>query len=124
MQSNRSTEILVSIRTECFIPSLTRVSQVNVVCFVFTAVLLPLLTLKFFRNSIDPLPNDKILDWSKFKAFADDKMIVTQKLKFVLGRIENIVGKGENAGYQHFLLSPQCFQKISFPEVLKVGIVR
>ena len=25
-------------------------------------------------------------------------------------RVENIVGKGENAGYQHFLLFPQCFQ--------------
>ena len=24
---------------------------------------------------------------------------------------ENIVGKGENAGSQHFLLFPQCFQK-------------
>ena len=23
---------------------------------------------------------------------------------------ENIVGKGENAGFQHFLLFPQCFQ--------------
>ena len=23
-------------------------------------------------------------------------------------------GKGENAGYQHFLLFPQCFQKFSF----------
>ena len=31
---------------------------------------------------------------------------VTQKLKFNLGRAENIVGKGENAGYQHFLLFP------------------
>ena len=57
------------------------------------------------------LPNDKILDWSKFKAFADDKMNVTKELKFVSGREENIVGKGENAGYQHFLLFPQCFQK-------------
>ena len=28
-------------------------------------------------------------------------------------RVENIVGKGENAGYQHFLLFPQCFQKPS-----------
>ena len=34
--------------------------------------------------------------------------------KFVLGRVENIVGKGENAGYQHSLLFPQCFQKASF----------
>ena len=28
-------------------------------------------------------------------------------------RVENIVGKGENAGYQHFLLFPQCFQRSS-----------
>ena len=34
---------------------------------------------------------------------------VTQNLKFVLGREENIVGKGENPGYQHFLLFSQCF---------------
>ena len=36
---------------------------------------------------------------------------VLQKLKFVIGLVENIVGKGENAVYQHFLLFPQCFQK-------------
>ena len=59
---------------------------------------------------ISSLPNDKILDQSKFKAFADDKIKVTQKLKFVLRRTENIAGKGENAGYQHFLLFPQCYQ--------------
>ena len=66
---------------------------------------------------VKSLPNDKILDWSKFKAFADDKIITTQKLQLALGRVENIVGKGENAGYQHFLLFPQCFQKLSFPGV-------
>ena len=38
-------------------------------------------------------------------------------LKFVLGRVENIMGKGENAGYQLFLLFPQYFQKLSFPGV-------
>ena len=27
-------------------------------------------------------------------------------------RTENIVGKGENAGYQHFLLFPQCFKRL------------
>ena len=42
---------------------------------------------------------------------------------FVLGRVENIVRKGENAGYQHFLLFPQCFQKQSFTGSLKFGIV-
>ena len=44
------------------------------------------------------------------------------KSKFLLERVENIVEKGENAGYQHFLLFPQCFQKLSFQEMLKVGI--
>ena len=64
------------------------------------------------------------LVYSKFKGLADDRMIMTQKLEFVLGRVENIVGKGENAGYQHFLLFPQYFLKLSFPEVLKVLIVK
>ena len=39
-----------------------------------------------------------------------------------LHRVENIVRKGENAGYQHFLLFPQCFQKPSSPGSLEVGI--
>ena len=48
---------------------------------------------------------------------------MTETIKFVLGRVEDIVGKGENAGYQHFLLFPQCFQKASFSGSSKVGIV-
>ena len=71
------------------------------------------------RLQLNSLPNDKILDWPKFKAFADDKINVTENLKFV----ENIVGKGENAGYQHFLPFSQCFQKFSFTLLLKVGVV-
>ena len=67
---------------------------------------------------VNSLPNNKILDWSKFKTFADDAINVTEKLKFVLGRVENIVGKGENAGYQQFLLLPQGFQKASYPGLL------
>ena len=43
-----------------------------------------------------------------------NKINVTYKMNFVIGNVENIVGKGENAGYQHFLLFPQCFQKASF----------
>ena len=30
---------------------------------------------------------DKISDWSKFKTFATDKIIVSQKLKFVMRRV-------------------------------------
>ena len=37
-------------------------------------------------------------------AFALDKINMTQTLKFVSGRRENILRKGENAGYQRFLL--------------------
>ena len=66
------------------------------------------------------LPSDKFLDWSKLKELADNKINVIEILKFVLGKVENLVGKGENAGYQHFLLFLQCFQKASFPGSLNV----
>ena len=36
----------------------------------------------------------------EYKASVDEKINVTQRLKFVLGKVENIVGKGENAVYQ------------------------
>ena len=76
--------------------------------------------MKFCPNTLDAVPNDKFLDLSELKELADDKMHVTEKFKFILRRIENIVGKGENAGYQHFLLFLQCFQKASFQGSLKV----
>ena len=37
--------------------------------------------------------------------------------------VDNTVGKGENAGYQHFLLFSQCFPKPFSLGSLKVGIV-
>ena len=64
--------------------------------------------------AFNPFRHDKFLDWSKLKAFADDKINVTEKLEFVFERVENIVEKGGNAGYWHFLLFPKCFQKPSF----------
>ena len=39
---------------------------------------------------------------------------------FLLDSVEHIVGKGDNAGCQHFLLFPQCFQKVSSSGMLKV----
>ena len=84
------------------------------------------LTLSIFPTGplwFNLLPNDKIRRQSKLKASADDKIKPTRKQKSVLIRVENIVGKGENAGYQHFLLCPQCFQKVSISGLLKVGIV-
>ena len=52
------------------------------------------------------LSKDKIVDSSNLKVFVDCKIYVTEKLKFVFGRVENILGKGEKAGYQHYLLFP------------------
>ena len=49
--------------------------------------------------SFDSLPNDKRLDQSKLKSFPDDKVNDIIQLKFDLERAENIVGKGENDGY-------------------------
>ena len=69
------------------------------------------------RYYVNSLPNNKILDCSKLKVFADDKMKLAKMMIFVLDRVENIVGKGENTGYHHFLLSLKCFQK-SFWEVM------
>ena len=68
-------------------------------------------------------PNDTILGMSEFKVNADDKFGVAEIMAFVFGRVENVVGNGENAGYQHFLLFRQCFQKVSYPGSLKVSIV-
>ena len=72
-----------------------------------------------FLNS---LPNDKILDWSKLKAFADDKIKVAEMRSSLSDRKENLLGKKENSGFQHFLLFPQCFQKPSFQGCLQSGL--
>ena len=72
-----------------------------------------LLSLRYANCDLfNSLQNDKILDWSKLKGFADDKLNVTEKSKFVLQRVENIVGKGENAGYQHFSFSHNVFKML------------
>ena len=69
------------------------------------------------------LPNNKFLDQSELKAFADNKQNVTEKWKFVLEKVGNIVGKGESTGDQHLLLFLQCFQKVSYTGSLKVVIM-
>ena len=44
-------------------------------------------------------------------------------MKYACHRVENIVGTGQNADHQHFLLFPQCFQKATFYGFLKDGLV-
>ena len=48
---------------------------------------------------LNPLPNSKILDRSKLKTFANKTLNVVKTLKFLFDRVENTVGKRENAGY-------------------------
>ena len=48
---------------------------------------------------INSLPNNKILAWSILRTSADYKINVTEKLKFFVRRVENVIGKGENTCY-------------------------
>ena len=47
----------------------------------------------------------------KAKAFADDKFIVAKIMISMFDRVENMVEKGENAGYLHDFLFQHCFHK-------------
>ena len=58
---------------------------------------------------IKSLPKD-ILNWFKLKAIAD-KINATENLKFLLGRVENIEGKGENACTSIFSFSLNVFKR-------------
>ena len=55
------------------------------------------------------LPNDKILDLFKLKAFAYDRIHVTKKLKFDVGQTEKNEGKEGNPIKSIFSLSHNVF---------------
>ena len=76
-----------------------------------------------FYYSFNSVPNYKNYALFRLRAFADEKLKVTQMKVFFSDSVENNEGKGENAGCQHFLLFPHCFQKASLPGLLKSGIV-
>ena len=63
-------------------------------------------------KSFYPFPNDKIIDSSELKQFADDSFKFYKNGRQPSKRVENTVGKGEIACYEQFLLFPLCFQKI------------
>ena len=43
---------------------------------------------KILLNGLNSLPDNKLLDLSKFKAFADDNSNMYQKLKFTSERVQ------------------------------------
>ena len=52
---------------------------------------------------VNSLPYNRIFDWSKLKALADDSFSVAKMVQFFIDSVENVLGKGENAVYEHFL---------------------
>ena len=75
------------------------------------------------KSRINPFPNNKILDSSKLKEFAEDNFKFDEKGTKFSEWFENTVGKGEIARYEQFLLFPQCFQKTCTAETWKPGLV-
>ena len=64
-----------------------------------------------FELLVTSLQNNKIFRPVQIESICSWQNKGTETLKFVKGRVENIVGKGENAGYQHFVFFPLCFHK-------------
>ena len=62
----------------------------------------------FVRLRVNPLPDDKILDWSKFKQIVDDilKCILNEKKSAILGR--KYCEKRSNSSYLYILLKTGC----------------
>ena len=68
--------------------------------------LLYAITLGWNKSKFSPFPNDRFLESSKLKEFADDNFEFDENSKKFSERVENTVGKGEIAHYEQFLLFP------------------
>ena len=77
-----------------------------------------------FLNSsmFNPFPHNKILDQTKLKAFAEDKLNVTKMIVSVFDREENIVGKGEIACTSNFSFSHNVFKRLFSQTRQKVSL--
>ena len=67
----------------------------------------------FAELKFNPLPNGKILDGFKLKAFADDKINVAEMVISLSDRTENIVGKGAFSPF------PRKFSKALYLRVVE-----
>ena len=66
------------------------------------------------KITINPLPDGKFLDSSKFKAFADDKINVTKKIKISLEKGRKHGGKRRKCWSPAFSPFPTMFSKALF----------
>ena len=72
---------------------------------------------------VNPLPDDKISDWSKLKQIADNILKYIKNGKSVPYWVENIVRKGEIACYKQLLRFSQCFPQLYIFSASKCVIV-
>ena len=71
---------------------------------------------------LNPLLDDKILDQTKLKAFADDKLNVTKMIISIFDQVENFVGKGEIACRSNFSFSQKVFKRLRSQTRQKVSL--
>ena len=65
----------------------------------------------FPHNVFNRFPNDKFLDSSKLKEFADNNFEFDENGRQFSRRVGNTVGSREIARYEQLLLFSECFQK-------------
>ena len=68
--------------------------------------------------NIKLLSNGEFSDSTIFQAMQDVESVKSQMMITVFGCLESIVGKEENAGYQHVLLFPIMLSNATFLEVV------
>ena len=91
--------------SQCFLPYLALTFHFKCTLKKLSSVCLNLDQSKIcLSGNALTLSNDKVLDSTKFKAFADKKINVAKMRISISDRLENIVGKGENVGICYFLL--------------------
>ena len=74
----------------------------------------------FIFRAFNSLPSDEFLDWSKLKVFADDKINVTEKWKFVLvGTGRKNCGKRRKCWLPAFSPFPTFFSIVLFSKDVK-----
>ena len=112
----RWNEYLWSKGLSVFAIDVYRQGLVNVHCQSITPIVSNLIAEwlieihSILNSKFNTLPNDKILEWSKLKDFADDFKF-GKNVRIFFKRVENTVGNWEIASYKHSLLFPMYFQK-------------
>ena len=82
-----------------------------------------LCSLNSIYAAINPLPDDKMLNWFKLKQTVDDILKCIYNGKYVAYKVENIARKREIACYKQFLLFSQCFLQLYVFNASKCSIV-